>query len=286
MTYSIVARDPKTGELGVAVQTCWFAVGSVVPWVEPGVGAIATQSFTETAYGPGGLTLLREGVRPKEALRRLVAADPGAARRQVAMVDARGRLAVHTGSGCVPAAGQETGAGFSVQANMMERDSVWGAMAAAFEASEGELPERMIVALRAAEAEGGDMRGRQSAALVVVAGERSERPWERIVDIRVDDHRQPLDELERLVALSRAYRRLDAAEELLMQDDLEAAAGEAAVAHALAPKDGQVLFDRGLILAKLGRRNAAAELLRRADTGGGDAHRGGGAIGDVLALGR
>ncbi len=171
MTYSIVVRDPRTGRFGVAVQTRYFSVGSVVPWAEPGVGAVATQSFTEISYGPRGLELMRAGASSLEALETLLAEDDGRDLRQVAMVDANGSVAVHTGARCVQAAGHAIGDGFSAQANMMERDTVWDAMVAAYAAAGGDLGERLMAALRAAEAEGGDMRGRQSAAMLVVEGD-------------------------------------------------------------------------------------------------------------------
>ena len=206
MTFSIAARDPDTGELGVAVQTRWFNVGAVVPWAEPGVGAVATQSFAEISYGPKGLALMRDGAPAAEGLERMRAEDEGRETRQVAMVDAAGTVAVFTGSGCVAEAGSATGEGVTAQANMMERATVWDAMLGAYEGGAGDLADRLMAALRAAEAEGGDMRGRQSAALVVVPAEGD--PWARRFDLRVEDHRDPVGELARVLTLARAYEHL------------------------------------------------------------------------------
>jgi uncharacterized Ntn-hydrolase superfamily protein len=209
VTYSIVARDAESGELGVAVQTRAFAVGNAVPWALPTVGAVATQSFTERSYGPLALELLRIGRSPEDALAGLVRADPQEAVRQVGVIDAQGRTAAHTGELCIPEAGHITGEGFSVQANMMRSAEVWPAMAEAFAAATGSLPQRLLAALDAAEAAGGDFRGQQSAAMLVVAGETAGRPWDdHVVNVRVDDHPEPLAELRRLVGLTEAYRGL------------------------------------------------------------------------------
>ena len=206
MTYSFVARDPGTGELGVAVQSRAFNTGAVVPWGAPGVGVVATQSYTEQSYGPLGLELLRAGKSPAQALAALVAADDEPQYRQVAILDAEGRVAVHIGEACIPAAGYVSGEGFSAQANMVASERVWESMAEAFERSEGPLEERLLDALDAAEAAGGDWRGRQAAGILVVAVEGHH--WQREVDLRVDDHPEPLAELRRLVRLRRAYRAM------------------------------------------------------------------------------
>jgi len=210
MTYSIVARDPSTGMIGVAVQSHYFGVGRVVTWAEAGVGAIATQSLPEASYGPRGLELMRGGTAAPAALSQLVARDPQGALRQVAMIDSRGEVAVHTGGACLAKAGHALGAEVSVQANLMEKETVWGAMLAAFEAATGDdLALRLLAALDAAEREGGDLRGKQSAAILVVSGTRSEAPWDqRLVDLRVDDHPEPLPELRRLLDQQRAADRL------------------------------------------------------------------------------
>src|SRR5262245_7858475 len=191
-TVSIVARDPETGELGVAVQSHWFSVGAVVSWAEAGVGAVATQSFVNPAYGPDGLARMKQGKPAADALAELVAQDPGEAVRQVAFVDAAGRVAAHTGKNCIASAAHHVGAGYSVQANRMENDRVVPAMARAFEGTKGPLAERLLAALAAAQREGGDIRGQQSAALLVVRAKSTGKIWEdRLVDLRVEDHARP-----------------------------------------------------------------------------------------------
>jgi uncharacterized Ntn-hydrolase superfamily protein len=211
VTYSIVARDAQTGELGVAVQSRAFRAGSGVGWALPGIGAVATQAFSERSYGPLGLELLQAGKTPEQALAGLVAADPESAVRQVAMVDAEGRTAVHTGAECIPEAGHRTGDGYTVQANMMREALIWPAMAEAFEAASGSLARRLLAALDAAEAAGGDWRGQQAAGLLVVADDG--KPWERVSDLRVDDHPEPLRELRRLLDLEEGYRALTRSDE-------------------------------------------------------------------------
>jgi len=209
VTYSIAARDADTRELGIAVQTRFFAVGQTVPWARPGVGAVATQAFADRRYGALGIELLAAGRSPQAALDELTASDAEAAVRQVGVVAADGRSAAHTGAACVPAAGHITGEGFSAQANMMRTEEVWPAMAEAFAASRGPLPWRLLDALDAAEAAGGDFRGKQSAAILVVRGEPSERPWDdKLLELRVDEHPEPLSELRRLLELADGYRAL------------------------------------------------------------------------------
>ena len=207
MTYSIVAWDSEAGEVGVAVQSCAFGTGAACAWALPGVGAVATQSFTERRYGPDGLSLMRDGAEPGAALDRLLAEDDLRDVRQVAYVDREGRTAAHTGAGCIPHAGDLQRAGFSVQGNMLRSDEVWPAMAEAYSATAGSLAERLLAALDGAEAAGGDFRGRQAAGLVVVTTEPGGSPYERIFDLRVDDHREPLDELRRLHRMAAGYRR-------------------------------------------------------------------------------
>lgn len=224
MTYSIVARDPETGELGVAVQSHWFAAGNLVGWAESEIGAVATQALVDVSYGPVGLAMMRSGRTAAETLAGIVASDPGREHRQVAVVDARGRVSAHTGTKCIREASHVTGDGFSCQANMMLRDTVPGAMADAFVSASGDLAHRLLAALDAAEAEGGDIRGRQAAGILVVRGETTGRWWQdRVVDVRVDDHPEPLPELRRLVDLSLAYSRLDQAEALELENRLEEA---------------------------------------------------------------
>jgi uncharacterized Ntn-hydrolase superfamily protein len=228
VTYSIVARDPETGQLGVAVQTGTFGVGRVVPWAEAGVGAVATQSYTEPSYGHFGLELMKAGRSPEEALAGLVASDPDQRIRQVGMVDALGRAAAHTGAGCIREAGHRVGDGYTVQANMTGRDTVWPAMASAYEAATGTLARRLLAALEAAESEGGDFRGAQSAALLVVEAEATGFAWKgRVSNLRVDDHRNPVGELRRLLDMEEDYRN-ERADHLREKDRHLAAAREAA----------------------------------------------------------
>ena len=188
-TYSIVAYDEKTGELGVAVQSHWFSVGSTVPWAKAGVGAVATQSFVKIEYGPEGLELMEKGLTAQEALDSLVSKDPGRAVRQVGMVDAKGNVAVHTGKKCIEFAGHKTGNNFTVQANIMASQTVWPLMAMTFEMTDGDLAERMMAALETAQAEGGDLRGKQSASMLIVSGNPTGIPWkDTVLDLRVEDH--------------------------------------------------------------------------------------------------
>jgi uncharacterized Ntn-hydrolase superfamily protein len=267
-TYSIVARDSATGQLGVAVQSHWFSVGAVVPWAEAGVGAVATQSFIEPSYGPLGLELMRLGRSAPEALRALTSTDSGEAVRQVAMIDARGRVAAHTGSRAIAAKGHQLGDQYSVQANMMDRETVWPAMAKAYESAPGDLAERLLVALEAAEGEGGDIRGRQSAALLVVSAEGTGRPWnDRIFDLRVEDHPDPLGELRRLVRLQRAYNELNEGDEHFTGGNVSAAMQAYRKAMDLVPDratNGEAAFWVGVTLADIGRVEEAIPYLARA----------------------
>jgi uncharacterized Ntn-hydrolase superfamily protein len=267
-TYSIVARDARTGELGVAVQSHWFSVGPIVPWAQAGVGAVATQSFVKVSYGPDGLLRMAAGEAPADALAALLGQDDGRDVRQVAMIDAQGRVAAHTGARCIAAAGHATGEDFSVQANLMERDTVWPAMAAAFRSAQGPLAERMLAALAAAEAEGGDIRGRQSAALLVVSGTPTGLAWEgRLVDLRVEDHHDPLVELARLLRLHRAYDHMNVGDVHMEHGDVEAAVGAYGDALALAPEVHEIAFWSGITLASVGRADEALPLLGRAYAG-------------------
>jgi uncharacterized Ntn-hydrolase superfamily protein len=256
-TYSIVARDPDTGALGVGVQSHWFSVGSIVTWGRAGIGAVATQSIAEPAYGPRLLDRLEAGEAPADALAAELAADSEAAYRQVAVVGAAGQVAVHTGESCIAAAGHVEGDGFSAQANMMARRGVWPAMAAAFEASEGPLARRLYAALEAAEVEGGDVRGRQSAALLVVPGEGE--GWERLVELRVEDTGEPLAELGRLLDLSDAYGIADEADALAGAGRHDEAAKLYGQAAAAAPGNEELAFWAGLGIAASGDVEAGAE---------------------------
>jgi uncharacterized Ntn-hydrolase superfamily protein len=262
-TYSIVARDPATGDFGVAVQSHWFQVGSSVPWAEAGVGAVATQSFVKVDYGPSGLKLMKEGKSAQEALDLLLAQDPEKDVRQVAFVDAQGRVAVWTGLKCIAAAGHQTGAGYSVQANLMDKPTVWPAMARAFETAKGDLADRLLAALDAAEGEGGDIRGRQSAALLVVRGKPAGEPWQgRRVDLRVDDHPQPLAELRRLLGLHRAYDEMNQGDEAVAKNDIAAAVRHYTKASQLAPDVVELPFWQAVTLFVSGQEDQALAIFK------------------------
>jgi uncharacterized Ntn-hydrolase superfamily protein len=262
-TYSIVARDPDTGMLGVAVQSHWFSVGPIVPWAEPGVGAVATQSNVEVSYGPNALALMRAGATPDDALAQLVAADPIAETRQVAVIDADGRVAINTGASCIPFAGHVSGEQVGCQANMMGSETVWPAMLAAYGSSAGApFAERLLAALDAAEAEGGDVRGRQSAALLVVPAEGAR--WQTAVSLRVEDHPDPLSELRRLLVLHDAYTLADEADELSGLGHHDEAAALYRRAAELAPQSDELRFWAGLGAAQAGDLDTALADVRAA----------------------
>ncbi|HKY31884.1 MAG TPA: DUF1028 domain-containing protein [Candidatus Polarisedimenticolia bacterium] len=264
-TYSIVARDPATGDLGVAVQSHWFSVGALVPWAEAGIGAVATQSFVRVEYGPEGLAAMRKGEPAPAALARLVQADDERAVRQVAMVDVSGRAGAHTGERCIQAAGHHVGQGYSVQANLMLDAGVWPAMAAAYEASPGDLAERMLAALEAAQSAGGDIRGSQSAAMLIVKGRSTGTPWkDKVLDLRIEDHPQPIRELRRLVELWRAYERMNAGDLAVEKNDMEGAARHYAAAEAMFPAMDEFVFWHAAALAQKGRVDEALPLFRKA----------------------
>ena len=264
-TFSIVARDPATGEIGVAVQSHWFSVGSLVTWAEAGVGAVATQSFVEPGYGMRGLDLMRRGRSAPRALEQLVAKDAMRDGRQVAMIDARGRVSAYTGKSAIASAGHRIGANFSVQANLMANDRVWPAMADAFEQTRGDLADRMLAALEAGQAAGGDVRGRQSAAILVVRGKSTGRPWigrDRVFDLRVEDHPQPIAELRRLMQLQRAYAHANAGDELMTQKKVDEALKEYQAASTLAPEIVELPFWHAVTLASIGREADAMPIFR------------------------
>jgi len=257
-TYSIVARDPDTGQLGVAVQSHWFSVGTAVPWIDAGVGAVATQSLTEVSYGPLGLELMRAGKTAQEALKGLISIDDNPQWRQVGMIDAKGNRAVHTGNKCIREAGHAAGDNFICMANLMENDTVWQAMADAFRNTSGDLADRLLAALDAAQDEGGDIRGRQSAALIVVTGEPTGVWYEdRIVDLRVDDSPNPLRELRRLLNISRAYKFMNQGDERLAAQDEAGALAAYGKAMELAPQISEIQFWVALTLFTNGQEEKA-----------------------------
>lgn len=262
MTYSIVARDPETGAFGVAVQSHFFGVGRLVRWAAPGVGAVATQAMVELSYGPLGLDLMQSGMSAAEALKTLLAEDPGSAARQVAMVDSEGKVAVHTGAQCVAAAGSARSDSVCALGNMLSNEGCWDRMLTAYEEAEGTFANRLLTALEAAEEAGGDIRGQQSAALLIVGGERDEPTWDAVLsDIRVDDHPAPLVELRRLERYEQAYRDLG-------QALFSPGAQVSDEALDLLSRGQRVLGDnpeptlwRGVLLAKAGRVHDANEAL-------------------------
>jgi uncharacterized Ntn-hydrolase superfamily protein len=263
-TFSIVARDPATGELGVAVQSHWFSVGSIVAWAEAGVGAVATQSFVDPSYGKNGLDLMRGGKSAPDTLKELLAKDDGREVRQVAMIDAQGRVDAWTGKNDIQAAGHIVGKDFSVQANLMLNEKVWPAMARAFENTRGDLADRMLAALDAAQAVGGDIRGRQSAALIVVTGKPTGQAWkDRTFDLRVDDSPEPLQELRRLVRLQRAYNHMNAGDLAVEKKDNEGALREYSAAERLVPGNAEMIYWHAVALVNMGRVDESLPLFRR-----------------------
>ncbi len=263
-TYSIVARDPKSGELGVAVQSHYFSVGPIVPWAEAGVGAVATQSLVLVDYGPLGLELMRKNRSAREALDSLLAGDAHREGRQVAMVDAKGGVAAFTGPSCIPDAGDVQGEQFSCQANLMANPRVWPAMKEAYEKADGDLAERLLRALEAAEKAGGDIRGRQSAAILVVKGKASGKPWNDVlVNLRVEDHDQPLVELRRLLRLRRAYNLEDQGDAFTAEKKSAEAAKAYDEAMKLAPDVVELQFWAALTMYTNDRKPEALALFRK-----------------------
>lgn len=263
-TYSIVALDPKTNQIGIAVQSHWFAVGAICPWIEAGVGAITTQSIVEISYGPKGLDLLRSGSTAQETLETLLKKDSGRALRQVSIVDAKGNIAAHTGERCIAEAGHQTGAYFSVQANMMVNNSVWSEMAAAFENSPGSFPDRLVAALVAAQEAGGDIRGKQSAALLVAENIKDDTPWSHVlINLRVDDHLEPIVELQRLLKLQCVYDLMDDGDDLITQEQSEQANSKYQRAAKLSPNIVEVQFWQAVALANSGNIDQALPIFKQ-----------------------
>lgn len=264
-TFSIVARDSTTGEVGVAVQSHWFSVGSIVSWAEAGVGAIATQSFVNASFGPKGLAMLKAGLTAQEAADKLIRDDAGRDFRQLAIVDAKGNVAVYTGAKCVAEAGHVKGKGYSVQANMMLTDQVPRAMSRAYEASAGmPLAERMMAALEAAQGVGGDARGQQSAAMLVVRQTASNEPWkDKTVDLRVEDHPQAVSEMRRLLTVFRAYERMNNGDLAVEQGDVEGALREYGAAMTAFPENVEMQFWTAVSLANAGRMQQALPMFKK-----------------------
>lgn len=263
-TFSIVARDAQTGDLGVAVQSHWFSVGTTVTWAEAGVGAVATQSFVEPAYGLRGLALMKSGLAAPDALKALLDVDPARDVRQVAFIDISGRVNAHTGVRCIQCAGQHVGDGYSVQANMMLNDDVVPAMAKAYEAASGELADRLMAALEAGQAAGGDIRGRQSAAMLIVKGRSSGRPWaDRVLDLRVEDNLEPLQELRRLLTVHKAYEEMNQGDLAVEKNDMPGALMHYSSAAAILPESLEIIYWQAVTLATNGRVNESLPLFRQ-----------------------
>ena len=262
-TYSIVARDPETGQLGVAVQSHWFSVGALVPWARAGVGAVATQSFVDVRYGTEGLALMQAGKHAQEVLQQLIREDPTPEVRQVGMIDASGNTAQHTGAQCIQHAGHLAGENFAVQANLMMNKGVPEAMAKAFQQARGPLAERMLAALEMAEAVGGDLRGKQSAAILVVKGKSSGQPWvDRLVDLHIEDSPQPLAELRRLLKLNTAYAHMNSGDHALESGDVDGALAEYGYAQALFPNNLEMKFWYAVSLVNAGRIDESLPVFR------------------------
>jgi uncharacterized Ntn-hydrolase superfamily protein len=261
-TFSIVAYDSVTGQFGAAVQSHWFKVGDVI-WLEAGVGAVATQSLVEFSYGPLGLEMMKAGKSAEQALRGLLASDPQNQIRQVAMIDRNGIVATHTGNKCIAYAGHHIDKNYSCQANLMKDSTVWGAMAKAFENTSGDLADRMMAALEAAQAAGGDIRGKQSAAMVVVSGKPTGRPWiDRQIDIRVDDSPEPLVELKRLLNISRAYDHMNKGDEAIAVKNWDKANDEYSQASKLASGNLEIMFWYAVTLVTAGEVDRSLPLFK------------------------
>ena len=262
-TYSIVAFDPQTGDMGVAVQSHWFSVGTSVTWGEAGVGVIATQSFVNASFGPHGLELLKKGMSPQEVVDELIKRDDGRDYRQLAVLDSKGRAASYTGSKCIQPAGNIVGDGFSVQANLMSTDKVWPAMAEAFKNSKGPLAERMLAALEAAQKVGGDIRGKQSAAMLVFRGKSTGKVWEdKLVDLRVDDSPNPLVELKRLLKVHRAYEHMNNGDLQTEKNNMAKAMEEYSAAMKMFPDNLEMKYWTAVTLANNGRLKEALPMFK------------------------
>ena len=262
-TYSIVARDTVTGEMGVAVQSHWFAVGTIVSWGEAGVGVIATQSFVNPSFGPRGLILLKQGLSAQQVLDLLIESDEGRDFRQLAILDSKGNAAAYTGKKCIDDAGQIVGSNYSVQANMMLNDKVWGAMSNTFENSKGNLADRLLEALDAAQDVGGDIRGKQSAAILVVKAKPTGNIWEdRIVDIRIDDHENPLKEIRRVYNVHSAYEHMNKGDLAIEHNDMDLAMKEYSAAETMFPENEEMKYWHAVTLANMGKVEESLPLFK------------------------
>jgi len=262
-TYSIVAYDEGTGQLGVAVQSHWFSVGSLVPWVKAGVGAVATQSFVKVEYGPNGLKLMENGFSAEEALKLLAEDDENSAVRQVGMVDTKGNADAFTGDNCIQFAGHIVGKSYTVQANLMVSPTVPTAMVNAYETTEGELVDKLMAALEAAQKEGGDIRGKQSAAIIVTTGEPTGIDWkDKIFDLRIEDHPEPIKEMKRLIRVSRAYQHANQGDLYIETGEIDKALTEYNLATEYYPENPELPFWTAISLASVGRVNEALPIFK------------------------
>jgi uncharacterized Ntn-hydrolase superfamily protein len=262
-TFSIVARDPQTGEMGVAVQSHWFSVGTIVTWAEAGVGAIATQSFVNASFGPRGLKMLKHGMTAQQAVDSLLASDEGREFRQLAIIDSKGNVASFTGKKCIQPAGNITGDNFSCQANLMINDKVWPAMAEAFKHAKGHLAERMISALEAGQKAGGDIRGMQSAAILIVRGKSTGKVWkDRLIDLRVEDSPKPIKELKRLLKVHRAYDHMNAGDLAVEKNNMPLALKEYFTAEKMFPDNAEMKYWHAVALANNGKVEESLPIFR------------------------
>lgn len=262
-TFSIVARDPETGEMGVAVQSHWFSVGSIVAWGEAGVGVVATQSFVNPSFGQRGLELLKIGKTAQEVVDQLIASDEGRDVRQLAIVDSKGNSAGYTGAKCISEAGHIVGDGYSVQANMMLNNTVWSAMSKAFKNSTGPLAERLVASLEAAQNEGGDIRGKQSACLLVVKGNASGNIWEdRLIDLRVEDNSEPIAEIKRLLKVYRAYEHMNKGDLAVEKNDMKLAMDEYNAAMEMFPENLEMKYWTAITLANTGEAEKSLPMFK------------------------
>lgn len=262
-TYSIIAKDVVTGEMGVAVQSHWFSVGSIVAWGEAGVGVVATQSFVNPSFGPRGLELMKTGMSAEETLDILIASDEGREFRQLAILDINGNVKAFTGNKCIEGAGHIVGDNYSVQANLMLNDLVPQAMAEAFEKANGPLAERMIAAMEAAQNVGGDIRGQQSASILIVRGNATGNLWEdRIIDLRVEDHQQPIDEIKRLLKVYRAYEHMNNGDYAVEKNDMELAMKEYSAAMAMFPENLEMKYWTAIALVNVGQLEKALPMFK------------------------
>ena len=264
-TYSIVAKDANTGEMAVGVQSHWFSVGTLVSWGKSGVGVVATQSFVNPSYGPNGIELMENGVSAEEALKNLTDKDEGRDFRQAAMLDVNGSVNAFTGEKCIESAGHFVGENFSVQANMMLNDEVIPAMKKAFQDNSNlPLAERIIKVFEAAESVGGDIRGKQSAALIVVGAEKTSNVWEdKKIDLRVDDSSNPIKEIKRLLKVHRAYDHMNKGDLAIEENDMDKALSEYGKAQVLFPENHEMSFWKAIALLNNGKKEAARPILKK-----------------------